>query len=132
MPPASSLKSFDYRKWLPLLAFFGVTSMGSCTAYLRGPIIGWLVGPAMDAQAAEFLPIERHRTDSVIQAEVARPLRRMESKVRDIQELIQEMPEGKKAAARIKRRDDERIFRPADEPRRRADYGDAGGARNGQ
>lgn len=80
----------------------------------RGPIIAWFMTPAIEAKASEIqqtiIPAERIRTDSVIKKSIS-PLNR---KMSAIQAVLEEMPEGKRAATRLKERRDNRIFENED------------------
>jgi len=75
----------------------------------RGPIIAWFVTPAIEAKSAEIqatiLPLERHRTDSLI-LDSTRPIIR---KMDRIQAVLEEMPEGQRAIHRLIHRKDARI-----------------------
>lgn len=76
----------------------------------RGPIVAWLVTPAIEAKAAQIqatiIPNERTRTDSVVGASVKPILARLQR----IEEILERMPGGKQAVQRLKRDSAEAIF----------------------
>ena len=89
------------RKTLVLCAgLLGLGTGGAGLGY-RGPIIAWLISPALEAKAQEVaktvVPAERARTDSVIKATFGT----MTTDISRIKAILEDMPEGKRAAWRI-------------------------------
>lgn len=72
----------------------------------RGPILAFLIGPAMDAKAAVVVEGERQRADSLRVIHEEKLLRRLSY----IEDLLERMPGGKEAARAIEREKEKRIF----------------------